>query len=89
MIALAFLFRHKPYGDVRKQKEENQQDFGKRHARIVNRIKSLPWNHKPLQMETVYPAIKESKAYEPDQHQQNSSNEASDEYTRENFKSFP
>ena len=35
-----------------------------------------------------YPAIEESKACEPDQHQKNSPDETSEEYTREDVEFF-
>jgi hypothetical protein len=82
------LFRHKSYGDIRKKKEEYQQDFGKRHAGIMDRIKSLPWNREPIRMETIYPVASERKAYKPDQEKQNASDKASNEYTRQGFKVF-
>jgi hypothetical protein len=82
------LFRHKPYDDVRDKKEENQQDFGERQAGIMDRIKSLPWNQKPIRMETIDPVPSERKAYKPDQEKQNASDKASDEYPRQGFKVF-
>jgi hypothetical protein len=79
-------FRYKPYGDVRKEKEDNQQDFNKRHAGIMDCVKRLSRHEKPLGMEIIYAVTEESKADEPGYQKQNASDEASDKYPRKDFK---
>jgi hypothetical protein len=84
--ALFLLSQYQPYGQIRKEKEQKNGYLDESDAAVIDQVKLMPADIKPLRIHLIQPAGKKQIEKKPQQQKAPSQKKRSDQYPGQRFK---